>query len=602
MQISLSWDSSVLAMSSALRASFEAAVTYAADYFASLLDVPYSVTIDVGWGEITQAGQSTPITQSGEALGGVDNGFTYSYSQVEAALKTHVNSAATASAYAALPTSDPTGGGGVYLSIEEAEALGLPVYGQGSQASGSVGFAVGSNYNFSTTNRAVSGEADFVGIAEHEIAHALGRMSSDGVYGYWTALDLFRFTSAGTLATSPYQTAYFSANNGATALKYFDSSNSDPADWAANGANASNDSFNAYYTYGVEESVSLADVSVMNLLGYRVAPVTNDFNDDRMSDVLFRNAQGVAYLWEMNNTTVTNGAPISTQVGNNWQISGTGDFNGDGSADLLWTYKNSSNASDPLNGVSYITFQNGPTATNASGVVQQLSSDWQLQGVGDFNGDGISDVVYRSSSSGQTYIDIMNGTQVTSASGFTSQQVTDPSWQIAAVADFVSGSNADILWRYDNTSNAADPLNGDLYLWQMNGTNVVNQAALGNPGANWQIAGTGDFNGDGAADILFRYNNPSNAADPLNGVTYIDFMNGSSVTSGAPTQWQVDNSWVIAGIGDYNGDGTSDILWQQSSTGNSYIWDMNGTQVASAGFTSEQAGTGWTAQNGKLIG
>jgi hypothetical protein len=305
----------------------------------------------------------------------------------------------------------------------------------------------------------------------------------------------------------------------------------------------------------------------------------------------------------MNDKTVTASAPTSTQVDNNWQIVGVGDFNGDGDTDLLWSYENASNTTDPLNGVSYLTTQNGFAATAQSAVVQQLSSDWQAQGVGDFDGDGKSDVLYRNATSGALYLDFMNGAQIEAKSGFTSQQVTDPNWRVAAIADFTGDDKADILWRYDNASNAADTLNGDLFLWTMNGNTVTSATALNQePGsANWQVAGAGDFDGDGKADILFRYENSNNAADPLNGLTYVDFMNGATVTSGAPTQFQVDNSWTIAGLGDFNGDEQSDILWQQTGSGNTYLWDMNGAHVASSGFTSQLSGPGWSVQNGKLM-
>ncbi|HXZ15786.1 MAG TPA: VCBS repeat-containing protein, partial [Roseiarcus sp.] len=168
------------------------------------------------------------------------------------------------------------------------------------------------------------------------------------------------------------------------------------------------------------------------------------------------------------------------------------------------------------------------------------------------------------------------------------------------VGDFTGNGLDDILWRYDDASNASDPLNGALYEWQMNGTSVQNPGLLTQqPGsANWQVVGVGDFTGNGQDDILFRYEDATNAADPLNGITYIDFMNGTQVTGGAPTQWQVDNSWVVAGIGDYYGAGKSDILWQQVSTGDTYIWQMNGANVVSGALTSQQAGTGWTTQSG----
>jgi hypothetical protein len=72
-----------------------------------------------------------------------------------------------------------------------------------------------------------------------------------------------------------------------------------------------------------------------------------------------------------------------------------------------------------------------------SGGVQQLSSDWPLQGGGDFNGDGKADVLYRDSSTARpSLVDPMNGTQVTGASSFTSSQVSNPNgkWPPRAIS------------------------------------------------------------------------------------------------------------------------------------------------------------------------
>jgi hypothetical protein len=46
-----------------------------------------------------------------------------------------------------------------------------------------------------------------------------------------------------------------------------------------------------------------------------------------------------------------------------------------------------------------------------------------------------------------------------------------------------------------------------------------------------------------------------------------------------------DASWQVAQIGDFNGNGTSDILWR-NSTGALVEWTMNGAQV-----TAEQQAT-----------
>jgi hypothetical protein len=41
----------------------------------------------------------------------------------------------------------------------------------------------------------------------------------------------------------------------------------------------------------------------------------------------------------------------------------------------------------------------------------------------------------------------------------------------------------------------------------------------------------------------------------------------------------VPSDWSIAEIGDFNKDGRSDILWRDTSTGDTAIWFMNGLQI-----------------------
>jgi serine protease len=66
-----------------------------------------------------------------------------------------------------------------------------------------------------------------------------------------------------------------------------------------------------------------------------------------------------------------------------------------------------------------------------------------------------------------------------------------------------------------------------------------------------------DFNGDGKSDILWRQSST--------GSVLMQTMNG--VTVGSSSIIDSSSDWVVAEVGDFNGDGTSDILWRQSSTG-----------------------------------
>ncbi len=39
-------------------------------------------------------------------------------------------------------------------------------------------------------------------------------------------------------------------------------------------------------------------------------------------------------------------------------------------------------------------------------------------------------------------------------------------------------------------------------------------------------------------------------------------------------------AWRMAGTGDFNGDGQTDLLWENTTTGEHEIWLMNGMAIA----------------------
>lgn len=189
--------------------------------------------------------------------------------------------------------------------------------------------------------------------------------------------------------------------------------------------------------------------------------------------------------------------------------------------------------------------------------------NWQVRCTADFDNDGNTDIMWRyNGPGGHNCVWFMNGPEWDYTVEFL--PVEDLNWQIVGTGDFNNGGTNDILWRYGGPG-------GYVRLWYTEWSDLQGDDLLAVSDLSWQIVGTGDFNKDGHVDILWRYNGPG-------GYIRVWYMNGKEVIGGDDIMPVVDPAWQISGVGDYNGDGSPDLVWRYFGPGGfNCIWYMNGT-------------------------
>ena len=275
MQINVTWDTSVLQASVATE--IETAVDYVVNLFDSYFTNPITINIDVGWGEVD--GQALGAGALGESISNV---ASYSYNQIRAALTNTASASGDPSQLAAvstLPSANPTTSNTFTIADAEAKALGLPLGVNPPVTDGYVGFDASSSiWSFSPTATPAQNQYYFIGVAEHEISEVLGRFSDIGT-GAYSLMDLFRYSSPGQrdlTANSRHSSSspYFSTDGGTTNLGNWNNSsrNGDLGDWSSGPAPGGHDAFNAASSPGVINALSANDLTLMNVLGYDLAP------------------------------------------------------------------------------------------------------------------------------------------------------------------------------------------------------------------------------------------------------------------------------------------------------------------------------------------
>ncbi|WP_040335133.1 Lcl domain-containing protein [Candidatus Magnetobacterium casense] len=190
----------------------------------------------------------------------------------------------------------------------------------------------------------------------------------------------------------------------------------------------------------------------------------------------------------------------------------------------------------------------------------------------DFDGDGKSDILWQDSVTGDVAIWLMDGTAINDRAIV--QKGMPSQWQFAGLGDLNGDGSSDIVWQ--------DMTNGDIYGWLMDGIRIVYRDFIARGIPQWQIKAVADYNGDSKDDVYLKNADPSkDVIFLMNGLKpipkFVTHKSESSQSGPMTGRASGADSWDMKATGDYNGDGMNDMVWQDGSTGDVYMWTNDGT-------------------------
>jgi hypothetical protein len=211
------------------------------------------------------------------------------------------------------------------------------------------------------------------------------------------------------------------------------------------------------------------------------------------------------------------------------------------------------------------------------GTIFADSRAWRVAGIGCFNADDDTDILFEHIATGTSYIALMRGLIVASV------EFLSPStaWRVRGVEDFNNDGFDDVVIQEEATGNARVVV--------IDNAVRIDEYDLGLPlPTSLRIRAVGRLDDDDTPDIVFK--------DRVTNAIEI-WLRGTGVRS---TFNSTSRGWEIAAVGHYDADGRADILVQNSYTGQTDVAFMDGATELGDLFIG--APTGWTAGFPNVLG
>jgi hypothetical protein len=242
------------------------------------------------------------------------------------------------------------------------------------------------------------------------------------------------------------------------------------------------------------------------------------------------------------------------------------DLNGDGIGDTIWRKTGTTGATKGY--VGYLLDAQG-AVVGKRGLAK--GSDWELETAAYFTTGPVTDFVWRNTTDNATVMWVMK------ADGSTAKQKyiggkDSPEWQVETSGDYDGNGSTDLIWR--NSNNDAHSM------WLMNEWRVTSDGLIGGSSTFRLVATAADYdaNDDGCIDLIWR--------DTTSDGYVVHLMQGTKQIGAFPIA--EGTGWDLVATGNYDTNGIGDLLWREQATGAVVQWLMTYDATSGTGKSRKE--------------
>jgi hypothetical protein len=222
---------------------------------------------------------------------------------------------------------------------------------------------------------------------------------------------------------------------------------------------------------------------------------------------------------------------------------------------------------DPATGDVYVQIWSDAGRFATARVGTLPGPDWRVAGVGAFAGDGYQDILLQNTQTGELRLWELQG-------GSTAPTILrTTTYDTQVPAGWRLAAVADYLGTGTPQLFLQDQKSGTVDVWSVNGQHVTDRGNLPASYVQGLLVGVGDLNGDGTEDLLWQRPDGTLAGTLLNqqGQRQSDVVIG-----------QLPAGWGVADVMNFTGGASDDILLQEAATGAARLWKLNGQGLKDA--------------------